>query len=116
MTWLDAVNPAVLPWLALAYKARDLYRDPRNPALRALCFAFFALGVGLTVLISPVYGWIDGVTGVPHLARLLSHSFGLLNGCGIQVLLRRLASPQQEASRRARVRYGTLVIALAAMA
>lgn len=115
MTWQDLLTPVLLPWLALLYKSRDLYRDPRNPALWALQFAFFSLGMGLLVRIPPIYHWIDGLVGVPHIARLLAHAFALGNGLGLQILLLYLSHPKAEAGRKARFRYAALTISLAAM-
>jgi hypothetical protein len=108
VSWLSLLNPVLFVWAALAYKLPTLRRNPDDPTLRALCFAFFALGVALTLLLPPVYAWTGSVTGIPHLARLLAHLFGVLNGWALQLLLLHLTHDRATARRRARVRHGVL--------
>ncbi|HEV7826891.1 MAG TPA: hypothetical protein VGP02_18505, partial [Mycobacteriales bacterium] len=84
----DAILVAtVLTWLGFAYKLRHLRRNPRAPALRALCCAFLALALALTLLHPAVYEAVNQIAGRPHLARLLAHVCGLLNQGALQVML-----------------------------
>lgn len=115
MRWQYLLTPAPLPWLGLLYKLPALRRSPRNAALRALCFAFFALGTALVLLLPPVYRWTTTLTGIPHLARLLAHSFGLLNGWAVQLLLLHLTHDTATARRPSRARHVVLAVVLTVM-
>ena len=111
----DAILVAtVLTWLGFAYKLRHLRRNPRAPALRALCCAFLALALALTLLHPAVYEAVNQIAGRPHLARLLAHVCGLLNQGALQVMLLYLLYRPDEAARRARTRYAALAVVLTA--
>lgn len=105
MHWQQLLSPVLLPWFGLLYKLPALRRNPHSVTLRTLCLAFFALGTALVLLLPPVYRWAGTMTGVPHLARLLAHSFGLLNGWALQLLLLHLTHDGERARYAARMRH-----------
>jgi len=115
MSWSELASPALLPLWGLLYKGRDLLRRPDDRALRWICAAFLALTVALTLLIPSCYRAVDSALGVPHIARLMAHSFGILNGCSLQALMLTLSLQADRAARRIRLRLGAAAVCIGCM-
>jgi len=94
------VGPALLAWAAVAFKLPAVYRNPRNPRLRAFWLGLAGVALTLTVLLPSVQLAIDELAGVPNLARLLGHSFGLAAGWSVLAFLLLLDDPASTARRK----------------
>lgn len=105
---------ALVAFLALAPKAVQLGRDPRNPALRATCGVLAALGVAEVVNWHPTYHALGVLTGQPNIARYLIHLCALVAAASIQSLFLHLSDPAT-ARASARIRWLILVVVAAAM-
>ncbi len=107
-------GPAVLAWCAAAYKLPELWRRPSDPGLRAVCLIFIFMVAALTTALPPVYEIVDGVTGVPNVAKLLVYSFGVLASWNVHRYFVYMANDQPEAFRLIRrhrpVLVGTLLL------
>ena len=113
---LLAYGPTALAWAAVAYKLPALRRRPRDPALRAYWLTLLALAAALTVLLPPVYLAIDGLTGIPNLARLLGHGLILATGCAVRSFVGYLSYPDAAARPDPRRSVRDLAVALALLA
>ncbi|OLF14676.1 MAB_1171c family putative transporter [Actinophytocola xanthii] len=76
----------VLSWGGFAYKLRDLWHNPRNPALRALCALLLAFAIAVTIGLPPVYQSIPPLMWYPSGVRLVQHLLAVLAGLAMQVL------------------------------
>ncbi len=103
-----------LCWLAVAYKLRDLCRNPRSGALRSLCLTLVALAASLTAQLTAAA--IDRYSAIPNLGRVLSNSTALIAACGAQVFLVHITHDPAAARPVARRRYRTLAICLVLIA
>lgn len=101
---------AVLAWGAVAYKGLSLWRHPSDPAARAYWAGFLALALNMTLLMPPITGWIDGVTGVPSLTYLICDAAALFTCWVWLACLYQLNKPDHRAA-RAVCWFGMLVIA-----
>jgi hypothetical protein len=106
---------AAAGWIALAYKLRDLRRQPTNPAIRAIVTGYFSFAAGVTMAIPPLADRVDAWTHIPNLAKLLSHAgvFGI--AASVEVLLLYLALPADQARPKARRRVAVSALAFSAM-
>jgi hypothetical protein len=103
-----------IAFLALYFKARQLWQDPRNPALRAICGVLAGLGVAVTIGWEPLYIAFDEAVGVPNLARYLEHGSALVAAASLQTLFLYLGDPER-APRRVKLRWISLAVALTVM-
>ncbi|MDG4830872.1 hypothetical protein O7627_16365 [Solwaraspora sp. WMMD1047] len=95
---------ALSGWLAFAYKLRDLRQDPANRVLRAMVYAFCSFAVAITLAVPPIARTVDQLTGLPNLARILSHGGVMSIAAHAELLLLFLAMPAERAAPRARLR------------
>lgn len=100
--------PAALIWAAVVYRLPALYRNPRNPAVRAYCLILVSLALALTLVAPPVYLAVDRAAGIPNLATLLKHSLALVSAWMVQTFLLHVNYP---GAARHRVRTRGLVLA-----
>ncbi len=113
--WLvDAVT--VLAWAVVAYKLPSLLRSPKDLAKRSYWLSLFAMAAALTVLLPQVYLWVDRVTSVPNLSRLLGDGLGVVAAWAGQSLLLYANYPVTAARPRARKLSWALVLVLVLMA
>nr|MDT0660428.1 MAB_1171c family putative transporter [Micromonospora sp. DSM 115978] len=91
-------------WLAFAYKLRDLRHDPTNRVLRAMVYAFCSFAVAITLAVPPIAATVDAGTGLPNLARIVSHAAVMSIAAHAELLLLFLALPAERAAPRARLR------------
>lgn len=94
--------PMVLAWAAVVYKLPALCRSLRDPAVQAYWASLLCLALTLTVLLPPVYLALDGLLGVPNLARLLGNGLALLACWMVQIFLFHLNYPADHAWPKAR--------------
>lgn len=106
---------ALAAFAALSLKLVQLWRDPHNPALRAICGVLGALGVSVLVGWSPCYLAIDEFTGIANLARYVMHGSALAAAASIQTLFLYLGDPDK-APRRSQWRWAALLCVLVIMA
>jgi hypothetical protein len=108
---------AVVAWTALAYRlVRGLRRDPRDPALYAVCTAFLLMGVIFTVSTPAIWARIDRLVDVPNLSLLISQGGVIAFSGTIQCLIIFWTRPRPDGWRRARWRVAWVLAVLAAMA
>ncbi|MEV6302222.1 MAB_1171c family putative transporter [Actinoplanes sp. NPDC051861] len=101
MTGNGPLLAALIAFLALIPKSRQLLRDPGNPALRATCGVLASLGVAEVVSWGPVYHAIGQLSGVPNLARYLMHLCALVAAAAVQSLFLHLSDPRTARKRTA---------------
>ncbi|GAA2718745.1 MULTISPECIES: MAB_1171c family putative transporter [Streptomyces] len=106
---------ALAAWCGLFYKVRALRKDPRDPALLALCAVFALSGMSFFVSLPPVWVQVDRITGVPNMAAVLAQCCVLSLVFGQQVVLTYWARPPEEARRVARWQLGACAAAVAAL-
>ncbi len=106
--------PAVLMWAAVAYRGPAMYRNPRNPAVRAYWLTLVSLALAFTLLVQPIYLAVDRAAGIPNLATLLKHSLALVAAWMVQAFLLHVNYPGA-AGTRIRRRGWVLAGALALM-
>ncbi|MEV4415671.1 MAB_1171c family putative transporter [Catellatospora sp. NPDC049609] len=96
----------------------DLWRDPsRRSGARVSRVMIVALGAAAMLMLTPgAYAWIDRVSGVDNLARLLSNSTTLGACAAIQTMILYWVKPPPQAARAALGRLAVLAAALAGMA
>ena len=75
-----------------------------------------ALAAALTILLPPVYLAVDGLTGVPNLARLLGHGLILATGSAVRSFLGYLSYPDAAARPDPRRSVRDLSVALGLLA
>ncbi|TDB91145.1 hypothetical protein E1091_13850 [Micromonospora fluostatini] len=92
---------AVTGWLAFGYMLRLQRRRPSH-ARRAICVAFGAFAAGITLAVPPLAAAIDQATGLPNLAKVVSHGCALTIAAGAETMLLHLALPAERAAARAR--------------
>jgi hypothetical protein len=89
--------------VALLFRLPGLVRSPHDPARRALAAMLASIAFGLALGTPSIYAWLDRLTGVPNLARILSH-LGIVTLClSGQLLLLHLALPPHAVRRRHRL-------------
>ena len=89
----------VVCWGGFFYKLRDLSRDRRNPALRALCVLLLAFAVAITVGLPPVYQSIPLIMTNPSSVRLIQHLLAVVAAFAMRVLLNRITGNTRPAYR-----------------
>ncbi|WP_415840913.1 MAB_1171c family putative transporter, partial [Nocardiopsis rhodophaea] len=99
---------------ALAYKARHIARDPKNPAQWAICGVVAGLGTAVTLGSPEVYTAFNAAVGIPNLARIFVHLMAITAILSIQVFFLHVADPKT-ARRKARIRYAVFATAAATM-
>lgn len=72
---------AAILWGNLLYKLLRFRRRPQNETQRANSLTLLCMALCFTILDPPLYAAIDGVVGVPNLARLLGNSCGVVGAC-----------------------------------
>ncbi|MBQ1076772.1 hypothetical protein KBX06_27010 [Micromonospora sp. C31] len=92
---------AVAGWFALGYMMRLQRRHP-SQARRAICIGLGAFAAGITVAIPPIATEIDRVSGLPNLAKVLSHAGALTISASAENMLLYLALPPAKAAARTR--------------
>src|SRR5258708_16630747 len=91
MTLLLQLLPAVLLWLAVAYRLPSFWRTPRDAGRRGLWLTLLFLALAVTVLFPPVFLALDRTLGVPNFSRLLSNSLTLVSCWTVQEFLAHLS-------------------------
>jgi hypothetical protein len=109
-------GPCFLSWGAVVYRLPVLLRHRRDPGRRAYWLALLFLAVALTILLPPVYLWIDRLSGVANLSRLLGDSLGLIASWRTQSFFVHLERAGEPARRPSRLGNWALVGTLALMA
>ncbi len=92
---------AVAGWVALGYMLRLQRRHPSH-VRGAICVGLGAFAAGITVAIPPIATAIDQVSGLPNLAKLMSHAGALTISASAENMLLYLALPAAKAAVRAR--------------
>ncbi|TCO49757.1 MAB_1171c family putative transporter [Actinocrispum wychmicini] len=98
---------------ALAYRLRELTRNPGDRSLRALCLLLAAIAVSVGVL--PFVPALDRLIGIPQLGGFVSDCAVLVAAGAGQVFLIRVYQPPEQALSQARWRYRAMVATLVAI-
>ncbi|MFG1918328.1 MAB_1171c family putative transporter [Micromonospora sp. NPDC048898] len=93
---------AVAGWIAVAYMVRLQRRHP-SQARRAICLGLGAFAAGITAAIPPIAAAIDQASGLPNLAKVISHGCALTISANAEIMLLHFALPPAKAAARARV-------------
>ncbi|MER5458576.1 MAB_1171c family putative transporter [Micromonospora sp. NPDC002389] len=80
---------------AFVVKLGALRRDPSNPRVLASLGICLGCGVAVTAGWAPVHSGIDGLSGVPNLAKPVEHGAALVTATAIQFLFLHLGDPQR---------------------
>src|SRR5579875_1211603 len=102
--------------VAVLFWAAGLARAPaaaRNAERRPLCVALLAFAVALTADVPAVYVRVDGWVGVPNVADLVEHVFGMVGVFALLLTLSGLVD-SDDRSRWARARVAVLAVAVGA--
>ncbi|MFY1702758.1 MAB_1171c family putative transporter [Micromonospora sp. WMMA1923] len=92
---------AATGWLAFGYLLRLQRRRP-SQARRAICVAFGAFAAGITLAVPPVATVLDQGSGLPNLAKVISHGCALTIAASAETMLLHLALPPATAATRSR--------------
>lgn len=92
---------AVSGWIACGYMVRLQRRHP-SQARRAICVGLGAFAAGITVAVPAVATAIDQVSGLPNLAKVMSHAGALTISANAEIMLLNFALPPATAATRAR--------------
>jgi hypothetical protein len=106
---------AATSFSALAYKLRDLRRDSRNVALRALCASRATTGLAYVFLTPALYTRLDDALGTHNLGTLASNSCIISSALATQLMLLHWFHDPATARRRARWLYVLFAGVLLAM-
>jgi hypothetical protein len=107
---------AFAAWIAVAYRMREVFRDPHNLALRALFATLVCIAASVTLAGRPVMILLDGAVGRPNLTILAAQVSCVLFSANAQRLLLYWSYPPAVARRLARrLLVPLLVLTLAAM-
>lgn len=98
--WLRLYSPALLTCALTAFRLADHRSWARDPARRAVFVIVAALAASMTVNTPWVYDTVWRLTGVPNLARLLSHLFMLGVAWSIQAVVLHVSPPPGGPRRR----------------
>jgi hypothetical protein len=79
--------PAVISWVAVAYKLPAFKRNLHDPAIRAFWLSLFFLALALTLLLPTVALWIDQATRFSNLSRLLGNETVLVAAWAVQIFV-----------------------------
>jgi len=88
-------------WFGFGYMLRLQRRQP-SQARRAMCVAFAAFAVGITLAIPPLAAGVDELAGLPNLAKVISHSCAMTISVSAEFMLLYLALPPDQAATRRR--------------
>ncbi|MEV1144177.1 hypothetical protein AB0I76_10900, partial [Micromonospora sp. NPDC049799] len=83
-------------WVSFGYLLRLQRRRP-SQARRAICVAFGAFATGITLAVPPLAAGLDAATGLPNLAKVLSHGCALTIAASAEHMLLYLALPAPRA-------------------
>lgn len=97
----------------LAVKFARLCRDPRDPALRALCLML--AGLTTSVAVQPVVAGLDRLTGVQKLGGFIGELAVILAAGAGQVFLIRMSHPAADARTRSGGRYSAMTATVVAL-
>ncbi|MEU8262969.1 MAB_1171c family putative transporter [Micromonospora sp. NPDC048999] len=100
-TALYAVS-ALAGWIAFGYLLRLQRRQPSR-VRGAICVAIGAFAVGITLAVPPLATAIDHTSGLPNLAKVLSHAGAMTIAVSAESMLLHLALPPEKAAARVRV-------------
>lgn len=87
----------IVCWGGFGYKLRDLWRDPRNPALRAICVLLLAFAIAITIGLPPVYQSIPLFMVNPSSVRLTQHLLAVLAAFAMRVLFNHITGTARRA-------------------
>jgi hypothetical protein len=108
--------PMVLAWAGVAYKLPAYWRNRSDPTVRAFWLSLLFLALALTVLVPSIARWIDSVTGLPNISRLLGNGTVLVAAWAVQVFVLLTLDYQRDGVQaRVRVASWSLVGVLAVM-
>ncbi|MEU8183488.1 MAB_1171c family putative transporter [Micromonospora sp. NPDC049047] len=93
---------AVAGWVAFGYMVRLQRRHPSR-ARRAICVGLGAFAAGITAAIPPIATAVDEASGLPNLAKVISHGCALTISANAEIMLLHFALPPARAAARARV-------------
>ncbi|WBB75751.1 hypothetical protein O7602_09700 [Micromonospora sp. WMMD1128] len=93
---------AVGGWFAFGYMLRLQRRQP-SPARGAICVALGAFAAGITLAIPPVAAGIDSASGLPNLAKVMSHGCAMTIAASAEHMLLHLSLPPARAAARSRI-------------
>ncbi len=77
-------------WFSFCWHLKTAGWWPRKPTQRSIVAAIGLLALGLTILTPQVYRWLDSLTGIPNLSRLIGNGCGVVAGWVISPLRTRL--------------------------
>ncbi|SCF29276.1 hypothetical protein GA0074696_4151 [Micromonospora purpureochromogenes] len=89
-------------WIAFGYMLRLQRRQPSH-ARGAICVALGAFAVGITLAVPPLATAIDHASGLPNLAKVLSHGCAMTIAVSAESMLLHLALPPRTAAARVRL-------------
>ncbi|RKF24657.1 MAB_1171c family putative transporter [Micromonospora globbae] len=92
---------ALAGWTAFGYMLRLQRRHPSH-ARGAICVAIGAFAVGITLAVPPLAASIDRTSGLPNLAKVLSHACAMTIAASAESMLLHLALPRWKAAARTR--------------
>ncbi|WBB81251.1 hypothetical protein O7606_07705 [Micromonospora sp. WMMD882] len=91
---------AVAGWFAFGYLLRLHHRQP-GQARGAICVALGAFAAGITLAVPPLATGIDQASGLPNLAKVVSHGCAMTIAASAEIMLLHLALPAATAAARA---------------
>ncbi|WDZ82415.1 MAB_1171c family putative transporter [Micromonospora cathayae] len=92
---------AVAGWFAFGYMLRLQHRQP-GQVRGAICVALGAFATGITLAIPPLATGIDQASGLPNLAKVISHGCAMTIAASAEIMLLHLALPPATAAVRSR--------------
>ncbi|RSN04856.1 hypothetical protein DMB42_29100 [Nonomuraea sp. WAC 01424] len=98
--WLRLNGPAVLACALTAYRLAAVRSWARDPAGRAVFVILAAIAASTTVNTPWAYDAVWRLTGVPNLARLVSHAFMLAVAWSVGTFVRQVGQPPEGPRRR----------------
>lgn len=93
---------AIAGWTAFGYMLRLQRRQPSH-ARGAICVALGAFALGITLAVPPLANAIDRASGLPNLAKVLSHGCAMAIAASAETMLLHLALPRAKAAARTRL-------------
>lgn len=92
---------AIAGWFAFSYMLRLQRRQP-SQVRGAICVALGAFATGITLAIPPLATSIDQASGLPNLAKFVSHGCAMTIAASAEHMLLHLALPPAKAAARSR--------------